>query len=117
MIQHDPFGTERVMGVLNMSRSLGDWSLRPYVSSAPVISRFKLKGDEEYICVASDGLWDVMTDLDVDKIVSPFIRSREKKKQGGNRSKERMNVAKLLVDEAIRRGSLDNITAIVSTLW
>ena len=115
-------GAWRVNGNLAISRSVGDKEELPYISATPTIKRFEWEphGDE-FIVVASDGLWDV---LDSDECVS-FVRSALKvgeDKWSGNqrdfrviirRRKEKM--AKYLVDESLRRGSLDNVAVIV--LW
>ena len=51
----------RVMGVLAMSRAIGDHCLRPYVIPEPEISAFARHPGDELLLLASDGLWDVMT--------------------------------------------------------
>lgn len=54
-------GVDRVMGMLSLSRAMGDWYARPYVSQTPDVTRVPLRGDEDYLLIASDGLWDVMS--------------------------------------------------------
>lgn len=51
----------RVMGVLAMSRAIGDHCLRPYVIPDPEITVLNRHPDDELLLLASDGLWDVMT--------------------------------------------------------
>lgn len=41
-----------------MSRSLGDLSLRPYVSSQPELVKRKLDGRDKVLVLGSDGIWD-----------------------------------------------------------
>ena len=51
----------RVFGNLNIARSIGDWKLKPYVQSNPYISSLAIeKNTPITICIATDGLWDVM---------------------------------------------------------
>jgi serine/threonine protein phosphatase PrpC len=53
----------RILNQLNIARAIGDWGLKPYVTSAPYLSTFSLKSTRETlegICIASDGLWDAM---------------------------------------------------------
>jgi protein phosphatase 2C len=50
----------RVMGVLAMSRAIGDHGLRPYVISEPEVSVVSRTEDDEFLLLSSDGLWDVM---------------------------------------------------------
>lgn len=56
-------GPERVMdkggyGGLAVSRSLGDLSLRPYVSSMPEVVERKLSSGDRVLILGSDGVWD-----------------------------------------------------------
>lgn len=97
----DPFGTERVMG-LNLTRSLGDRFARPFVSPNPVVSKFSLTGNEDYLVIASDGLWDVMSVNDVMHVVDEYLQLPH----------QPHNVARELVHVAMQRGSTDNITVL-----
>ena len=55
-------GSYRINGNLAVSRALGDRLERPYVSSEPDISRYDISDeDDQFIILASDGMWDVMT--------------------------------------------------------
>jgi serine/threonine protein phosphatase PrpC len=56
--------------------------------------------------LACDGLWDVLSDNEVVQIVANWRDLGQKKE----------DVSQFLVDEAMRRGSTDNITCIVSWL-
>ena len=51
------YGVLRVQGVLAVTRALGDFSLRPYVSNTPVVNYYELRGKECFLVLASDGLW------------------------------------------------------------
>jgi protein phosphatase 1L len=51
-------GVCRVQGVLAVSRSIGDVHLKPYVSSVSHARQWRWCGHEEFLIVASDGLWD-----------------------------------------------------------
>ena len=62
-----------------------------------------------YIIVATDGLWDVFTSDEVVSFVEKLLR--------GNRSRFiKMKMAEIITNEALRRGSSDNITVIVQWL-
>ena len=63
-------------------------------------------GDEEYLILGCDGLWDTIQAPDVIEIVQEHLKG------GGPRSQ----VAKLLVERAIAHGSTDNVTVIVAFL-
>ncbi|XP_068640402.1 probable protein phosphatase 2C 68 [Aristolochia californica] len=51
----------RVQGILAMSRALGDKYLKPYVISEPEVNITERTPDDEFIILASDGLWDVLS--------------------------------------------------------
>lgn len=62
-----------------------------------------------YIIVATDGLWDVFTSDEVVSFVEKLLR--------GNKSRFiKMKMAEIITNEALRRGSSDNITVIVQWL-
>lgn len=62
-------GTWRVEGVLAVTRAIGDRRLKKYVCSAPEISERKLTEDDEYLILASDGVWDVMSSQDAVDVI------------------------------------------------
>ena len=68
------YGVLRVQGVLAVTRALGDFSLRPYVSNVPAVSFVDLTGRECFAVLASDGLWDVMDHADVATLLQEFVR-------------------------------------------
>mmetsp|Transcript_24544 Transcript_24544/g.45013 ORF Transcript_24544/g.45013 Transcript_24544/m.45013 type:complete len:464 (+) Transcript_24544:109-1500(+) len=68
-------GPERVMsrngfGGLAMSRSLGDLSLRPFVSSQPELIDRKLDSRDKLLVLGSDGVWDHVSSQEAVDIAS-----------------------------------------------
>mmetsp|Transcript_17712 Transcript_17712/g.41070 ORF Transcript_17712/g.41070 Transcript_17712/m.41070 type:complete len:466 (-) Transcript_17712:46-1443(-) len=68
-------GPERVMsrngfGGLAMSRSLGDLSLRPFVSAQPELIDRKLDSRDKLLVLGSDGVWDHVTSQEAVDIAS-----------------------------------------------
>lgn len=51
-------GIDRVQGQLAITRAIGDTDLKPYITSEPEIVSFELEGDEDFLIMGSDGLWD-----------------------------------------------------------
>ncbi|KAH9622625.1 hypothetical protein KSS87_019256 [Heliosperma pusillum] len=51
----------RVLGVLAMSRAIGDNYLKPYVSCEPEVTITDRTADDDCLILASDGLWDVVS--------------------------------------------------------
>ena len=96
-------GCWRAMGILAMSRAIGDLFLKPYVSAEPEIKSLALDAKEdEFLVIASDGVFDV---FDNDQVVQ-IVRSAPSPEQG----------AHLLTSSAFAAGSLDNVTAVVVAL-
>lgn len=127
----------RVLGVLAVARSLGDHGLKEYVIARPHLSStvVRIEGgddddddsdggdsgsreisdssslattprapftDGEFLIVACDGLWDVMDDQEAVDLVRNYAHEHGRER-----------VSPLLIKEALRRGSADNITVIV----
>ncbi|KAF2291722.1 hypothetical protein GH714_035337 [Hevea brasiliensis] len=51
----------RVLGVLAMSRAIGDNYLKPYVSCEPEVTITDRTAEDDCLILASDGLWDVVS--------------------------------------------------------
>lgn len=66
-------GVPRVLGELAVSRSLGDARYFPYVTPTPDIVYVPLSAEHKYILLASDGLWDEMTNGEVAHHVTKHI--------------------------------------------
>ncbi|KAM0027439.1 putative protein-serine/threonine phosphatase, protein kinase TKL-Pl-3 family [Helianthus debilis subsp. tardiflorus] len=95
------FDTWRVgPAALQVTRSIGDDDLKPWVTAEPEVTETVLSDDDEYLVMASDGLWDVVSNLEVVNIIKDTV-------------KEPRMCSKRLATEAAERGSNDNITVIV----
>lgn len=92
----------RLNGVLAVTRSFGDARFKRFVVPEPEILRHPLTGQEDFIVLACDGLWDVMDAKDVGEFV------REYRKTQGT-----AGVAKALTNEALELKSGDNVSVIV----
>ncbi|XP_006646887.3 probable protein phosphatase 2C 10 [Oryza brachyantha] len=92
-------GTWRVGGVLAVSRAFGDKLLKQYVVADPEIKEEVVDSSLEFLILASDGLWDVVTNKEAVDMVRP-IQDPEQ-------------AAKRLLQEAYQRGSADNITVVI----
>lgn len=92
----------RVSGILQLSRSLGDHDLRPYVCCAPYTAEITIIPGDEFIILATDGVWHVLKDQEAVDIV----RMAHNPQQG----------SQAIVDQCLQRGSRDNISCIVIKL-
>ncbi|XP_008584177.1 PREDICTED: integrin-linked kinase-associated serine/threonine phosphatase 2C isoform X3 [Galeopterus variegatus] len=106
----------RVLGVLEVSRSIGDGQYkRCGVTSVPDIRRCQLTPNDRFILLACDGLFKVFTPEEaVNFILSCLedekIQSREGKPAIDARYEAACN---RLANKAVQRGSADNVTVMV----
>ena len=133
-VQHS--GVYRVNGNLALSRAVGDRSERPAVTAEPDTRCVPLLDKDNYIVLASDGVWDVMSSKDVIR----FIQNKLRKgtllttcsaltfpptslstlslfSSGANAHKDiktlQQGMANFVVDEALRRGTVDNVSVVI----
>ena len=103
----------RVLGILAVTRSFGDHGMKDFVCADPYMTHTNLverqggvNNEEEVplLILACDGVWDVLTDQEAGELIlEHYFRIGAPFQDAG----------KLLVQEAIQRGSGDNVTAIV----
>ncbi|XP_022754976.1 protein phosphatase 2C 56-like [Durio zibethinus] len=105
----------RVLGVLAMSRAIGDRYLRPWIIPVPEITFMTRTDEDECLILASDGLWDVMTNEEAGGVARRLLRRRRKSSVAGGVSPAQA-VADNLTEIAIGRNSSDNISIIVVDL-
>jgi protein phosphatase 2C len=73
----------RVFGVLAMSRAIGDSYLKPFVISDPEVQVVERNdGEDEFLILASDGLWDVVSNEVACNVVRACLRSRASPPRG-----------------------------------
>ncbi|CAL9030375.1 unnamed protein product [Prunus brigantina] len=109
----------RVLGVLATSRSIGDHYLKPYVISEPEVTISERTECCDFMVIASDGLWDVVTNECACQVVRRCLDAQTKRQcsEGmSSSSSATANAAALLAQLALARGSKDNITIIVAEL-
>ncbi|KAL2091885.1 hypothetical protein ACEWY4_011683 [Coilia grayii] len=99
-------GCWRVNGTYAVSRAIGDFDQKPYVSNMADCSCVQLSGEEDYVLLACDGFFDVVRPAEVPGLVLEALREAEGR--GGCEE-----VAQRLVAQAKAAGSSDNITVMV----
>lgn len=104
----------RVMGILAMSRAIGDHGLRPYIIPEPEVSVVTRSADDEFLLLASDGLWDVMSNQEATDLASRCL-TRAIGKGASRKAAVRIS-ASVLTKAAIDRGSRDNVTVVMVDL-
>eukprot|EP00892_Ulva_mutabilis_P008096 jgi/Ulvmu1/5659/UM024_0006.1 len=96
-IVHDD--VDRVCGVLAVTRAFGNNAMKATVSAEPEVLRHVLQPLDRHVAIASDGVWDVLSNEDVAVIVRGAGSCRA--------------AAEDITLEAYRLGSSDNISAVV----
>ncbi|KAL8063993.1 hypothetical protein ABFX02_01G062500 [Erythranthe guttata] len=101
----------RVQGVLATSRSIGDYYLKPYVTSVPEVTVVNRSDSDEFMIIATDGLFDVICNDVACELVKKCLASGHNSRQAGASV-----AATLLAELAIAKGSKDNVSVIVVQL-
>jgi protein phosphatase 1L len=101
-IFQDHQGTYRIAG-LAVSRAFGHASIAQYITPDPDIFTYEITTQDQFLILASDGLWDVLENQDVVNIALPLAETPK-------------DASQALVEAALREGSYDNITVIVINL-
>ncbi|KAL7464075.1 hypothetical protein ACHAXS_004414 [Conticribra weissflogii] len=125
-------GVYRINGNLALSRAIGDRSERPWVTSEADVRHFLIdNGDadgdgdsdeaggvirsgDEFVVMATDGLFDVFSSQEVVNFIHEVLEATDLDNQE-KRNDARKTMARIVVEEALRRGSFDNVTVLV--LW
>lgn len=98
----------RVMGVLAVARSFGDFVLKKYVTAEPFTSATKLDSTCQFVIVACDGVWDVIGDQEAIDMVRENVGG-----PGSVLGASAARCSQVIVDGALARGSTDNVTCMV----
>ncbi|GBF88929.1 hypothetical protein Rsub_01428 [Raphidocelis subcapitata] len=89
---------------LQVTRALGDFDLKGPIDGGvtpePEVVELALTEEDSFLVMATDGVWDVMTDAEAVALVRDTVKDPQMS-------------AKRLVTEALSRGSRDNCTALV----
>mmetsp|Transcript_10803 Transcript_10803/g.17687 ORF Transcript_10803/g.17687 Transcript_10803/m.17687 type:complete len:135 (-) Transcript_10803:248-652(-) len=92
----------RVNGILAVSRALGDIPLQPFVTPEPEVTETHLTTDDEFLILACDGVWDVLSKEQACEVVASEPNAEK--------------AAVLLRDKAYSSGSGDNISVVTIQL-
>ncbi|CAL9120921.1 unnamed protein product [Musa acuminata var. zebrina] len=107
----------RVLGVLATSRSFGDYLLKPYVSSDPEFMVTDRSEEDEFLVLASDGLWDVISSEMACRVIRKCMASPTGNNYpSGIAGSAARDAAAVLARLAISRGSFDNVSVVVVEL-
>ncbi|XP_004291511.1 PREDICTED: probable protein phosphatase 2C 24 [Fragaria vesca subsp. vesca] len=113
----------RVLGVLAMSRAIGDNYLKPFVCCEPEVTVTDRTAEDDCLILASDGLWDVVSNETACGVALMCLRGRAHappmESEGAgveNSDKECSDASTLLTKLALARQSTDNVSVVVVNL-
>ncbi|KAK4286136.1 hypothetical protein QN277_002735 [Acacia crassicarpa] len=98
-VSNIPGDVPRVDGQLAVARAFGDKSLKMHLSSEPDVVIKEIDDDTEFLLLASDGIWKVMSNQEAVECIRQI--------------KDAQAAAKRLIEEAVGRKSKDDISCIV----
>ena len=94
----------RVLGTLMLTRSFGDKNMKKHgVTCEPDFFCKKIKDHDKFVIIASDGLWDVISENDITEFVNTYE----------NKILSSEEFSQKIVDLAIKKGTTDNVSCIV----
>ncbi|PON40084.1 Protein phosphatase [Trema orientale] len=98
-VSNFPGDVPRVDGQLAVARAFGDKSLKMHLSSEPDVEVEQIDDETEFVILASDGLWKVMSNEEAVNAIKHIKDARA--------------AAKHLTEEALNRKSSDDISVVV----
>ncbi|CAH9109251.1 unnamed protein product [Cuscuta epithymum] len=115
----------RVLGVLSMSRAIGDNYLKPYVICEPEVTVTDRLPEDDCLILASDGLWDVVSNDTACGVARMCLNGKKPASRHGlpekeialqNSDKVCSDASVLLTKLALARRSSDNVSVVVVDL-
>jgi protein phosphatase 1L len=109
------WGRWRVEGLLAVSRSVGDASLKPYITAEPEICEYDIGKDDWFLVLSSDGVWDVMDNEEAAHVVIASSCAMEDGRLKIDTDRFKW-AARNLCEHARSCGSSDNFSVLVVDL-
>lgn len=101
-------GVWRLQGSLAVSRGIGDSHLKQWVIAEPETSVIKIEPECEFLILASDGLWEKVSNQEAIDIARPICMDPLKPSP--------LSACKKLVNLSVSRGSMDDISVLIIQL-
>ncbi|CCE82113.1 Piso0_002810 [Millerozyma farinosa CBS 7064] len=93
----------RVNGVLAVTRSLGDSYMKDLVIGNPFTTSTEITPDDEFLVLACDGLWDVISDDKACQFIADYFKSNS----------DPHDAAQKLCQLAMDNSTTDNVTVMI----
>ncbi|ESW14185.1 hypothetical protein PHAVU_008G259800 [Phaseolus vulgaris] len=101
-------GVWRIQGSLAVSRGIGDRHLKQWVTAEPETKVLRIEPEHDLLILASDGLWDKVSNQEAVDIARSFLV--------GNNKSQPLVACKKLVDLSVSRGSMDDTSVMLIKL-
>ncbi|KAI0519870.1 hypothetical protein KFK09_007331 [Dendrobium nobile] len=101
-------GVWRLQGSLAVSRGIGDSHLKQWVIAEPETSIIKIEPECEFLILASDGLWEKVSNQEAIDIARPLCMDPQRPSP--------LSACKKLVNLSVSRGSMDDISVLIVQL-
>eukprot|EP00262_Sarcandra_glabra_P015563 TRINITY_DN4816_c0_g1_i1.p1 TRINITY_DN4816_c0_g1~~TRINITY_DN4816_c0_g1_i1.p1 ORF type:complete len:393 (-),score=51.17 TRINITY_DN4816_c0_g1_i1:284-1336(-) len=102
-------GVCRLQGSLAVSRGIGDLHLKQWVTAEPETKILKIEPECEFLILASDGLWDKVSNQEAVDMARPLCIDAAAKTSP-------LSACKNLVELSVKRGSSDDISVMIVQL-
>lgn len=99
----------RVNGVLAITRSLGDSYIKNLVTGKPFTTSTEITAEDDFLILACDGVWDVLSDSFACKFVGDIFKQQEQNNEPIDPAKAAKRLCQLAIDNA----TTDNVTIMV----
>lgn len=109
----------RVNGILAVARSLGDHAMKEWVIGTPDHSITTSQGSSDFLILACDGLWDVISDKDAVDFVSKCFAEFSKaplSPSNGPDTTMCLDAARKLLARSLQLGTRDNVSIMIVRL-
>lgn len=105
----------RVMGVLEVSRSIGDGQYKKLgVICTPDVKKCALTDNDRYVIIACDGLWKCFEPEDSIKFANKILQNSDGSSMDETKERSKYDMlCNKLANEAVLRFSGDNVTVLV----
>ena len=107
-------GVWRVQGSLAVSRAIGDSHMKEWITAEPDTRKIEITSDCEFLILASDGLWDKISNQEAVDIARPFCIAKQPNVT--TLGDGPMAACKKLVELAVTRKSKDDVSVMIVQL-
>ena len=107
-------GVWRVQGSLAVTRAIGDSHMKEWITAEPDTREIEITSDCEFLILASDGLWDKVSNQEAVDIARPFCVEKQPNLTplvGGP-----LAACKMLIELAVSRKSQDDVSVMIVQL-